>query len=378
MLELARADELDAARAHLTLRSLVDRFTDLAGNAQAFMGSLQRSIDLHDADAEAFQAYKEQLIGYLERFVRDLVATGGEIAGLVGEVEAAGVGPVLAAAAERESADVAPGEDDAERTRQEQLWHERWAGFRSWFTSAPGRPSQAKLLRAQARAAIPALLQVVATLNERRSGRSDRAADFRALAVWFAEAPNDDALHRTWRAAFGLSSSRHLSIDADSLTAREDSPVAASTPWASAPPLQISPRLRATGSYERRGKPNTVTDRAEARRHLSERAARESVALAVARAALGTDGPVPLSVLGPLPTDAFRVFLGLLGGAMTALRPGARSVTATTADGAMEIRLTVAVAPGLVELLTPDGVFRTPDHLVEITDLNGVAAELSA
>lgn len=102
LLELARADELDAARAHLTLRSLVDRFTDLAGNAQAFMGSLQRSIDLHDADAEAFQAYKEQLIGYLERFVRDLMATGGEIAGLVGEVEAAGVGPVLTVA-------VAPG-----------------------------------------------------------------------------------------------------------------------------------------------------------------------------------------------------------------------------------------------------------------------------
>lgn len=46
---------------HLLLRSLVDRFTDLADNAQAFMGSLQRSTDLHDADA--FSALFLRLIG---------------------------------------------------------------------------------------------------------------------------------------------------------------------------------------------------------------------------------------------------------------------------------------------------------------------------
>ena len=39
---------IDPAKVHLSLRALVDRFTDLAANAQAFMGSLQRSIDLHD------------------------------------------------------------------------------------------------------------------------------------------------------------------------------------------------------------------------------------------------------------------------------------------------------------------------------------------
>jgi hypothetical protein len=31
------------------------RFTDLAGNAQALLGSLQRTIDVHDADIEAFR-----------------------------------------------------------------------------------------------------------------------------------------------------------------------------------------------------------------------------------------------------------------------------------------------------------------------------------
>src|SRR5260370_26386611 len=42
-------------------------------------------------------------------------------------------------------------------------------------------------------------------LNERRSGRSDRSADFAALARWFAEAPDDAAAHRLWRAALGPS-----------------------------------------------------------------------------------------------------------------------------------------------------------------------------
>ena len=81
LLELARGpgDDPDPAKVHLTLRALVDRFTDLAANAQAFMGSLQRSIDLQDADAEAFRAYKARLIDYLQRFITDLAATNTSI-----------------------------------------------------------------------------------------------------------------------------------------------------------------------------------------------------------------------------------------------------------------------------------------------------------
>src|SRR4051794_1277653 len=300
--ELAAVAQPDAAKVHLTLRGLVDRFTDLAGNAQAFMGSLQRSIDLHDADADAFRAYKDRLIDYLQRFVTDLVATGAEIAELVVAIERAGVEPLLELAARREASDAAPGAgpdgDDpreAEFAARAALWRERWAGFRAWFVSAPQRPSQAKLLRSQARAAIPQLLHVVAALNERRTGRSDRSADFRTLALWFAQAPDEESMHRLWRCAFGLSPARHLSIDADTLAAREQEPVAPTTSWAQAPPLQISPRLRRTGSYERRGRPSRVADRSEQRRHLAELAARESAELAAARAALVTERPIRLS-----------------------------------------------------------------------------------
>jgi uncharacterized protein (TIGR02677 family) len=366
----------DAAKVHLLLRGLVDRFTDLAGNAQAFMGSLQRTIDLHDADIDAFRAYKDRLIDYLERFIRDLVGTGGKIASLIEEIERVGIGKLLDIAAWREAEDAAPGQGDGvddprrqEFERVRPLWQDRWQGVRTWFVSAPHHPSQAKLLRSQARAAIPQLLQVVAALNERRSGRSDRSADFRSLARWFAQAPDDAALHRLWRSAFGLSASRHLSVDADTLELRAEDPVPAGTPWAEAPPLEISPRLRKTGSYERRGKPNRVLDRTEQRRYLAELATREAAETAAARAALATSRPTRLADLGELDPAAFRMFLALLGDALSARTPGSRAVEATTSDGSMAIRLTALDGAARAEVRTPHGVFRGPDHLVEIVDL---------
>lgn len=377
LLELASAAEPDSAKVHLSLRALVDRFVDLAANAQAFMGSLQRSIDLQDVDVDAFRAYKDQLIDYLQRFIADLVATGAEIAGLVERIEELDVDRLLDLAARREAADAAPGgagpggEDprEGEFIARSRIWRERWAGFRGWFLSRPGHPGQAKLLRSQARAAIPQLLHVVAALNERRTGRSDRSADFRSLARWFAQAPDDDSRHRLWRAAFGLSASRHLSLDADTLASRDDEPVPPGTPWSEAPPLLISPRLRRTGSYERRGKVSRVVDRSEQRRHLAELAAREAEELATARAALATDGPIRLSTVGTLEADAFRLFLGLLGDALATLTPGLREVSTTSSDGSMAIRLTALTGAGEVVIVTPGGEFRGPDHLIDIVDL---------
>jgi uncharacterized protein (TIGR02677 family) len=372
LLELAAHPDPDPAKVHLLLRGLVGRFTDLADNAQAFMGSLQRTIDLHDTDAEAFRAYKDRLIDYLERFIKDLVSTGAEIAALVDDLDRAGVAGLLDLAARREAEDTAPGPGgDGDDPRQREfergrvIWQDRWHGFRSWFVSEMQRPSQAKLLRSQARAAIPRLLQVVAALNERRAGHSDRSADFRSLARWFAQAPDDAALHRLWRVTFGLSSARHLTVDGETLEQR----VSPGTPWASAPPLQISPRLRKTGSYERRGKPNRVLDRSLQRRYLAEQAALQAAEIAAARAALTTTHPTRLADLGELDPAAFRLFLGLLGDALSARTPGSRSVETTTTDGSMAIRLTVVDGAGEAEIHTPDGVFRGPDHLVEIVDL---------
>ncbi|MFE9379485.1 TIGR02677 family protein [Streptomyces sp. NPDC006855] len=370
LLVLAAEEEPDPAKTHLALDALASRFAALADNARAFMGSLQQTIDLHDVEEAVFLAYKDRLIQYLERFIQDLITLGGRIARLILELEEDGtVEPLLRAAAGREAADASPEEAAHAEREMYERWAARWSGLGAWFISRDGRESQARLLRGRALGAIPQLLAVVRSLNERRSGRSDRSADFRTLARWFAEAPDDDARHRLWRAAFGLYPARHLSVDADTLAARAARPVPPATPWAEAEPLRISPQLRRTGSYERRGKPRKVEDREERRRLLAETAVKQAADVAAARARLVTHGVTRLSGLGELDPASFGQFLQLLGDALATWRPGMSDTTATSNDGSMEIRLTALADGTTAEVRTPVGVFSGPDHLIEIVDL---------
>ncbi|MFC8903592.1 TIGR02677 family protein [Micromonospora sp. NPDC057140] len=382
--ETAAGGQPDAAKTHLLMMSLVDRFTGLADNAQAFMASLRRTIDFVDADVAAFLAYKELLISYLERFIADLANQGAEIAALAGRIEAVGVEPLRVVVARREAADAVPGQEPDAGQRPSAGWHgaagaerdalrawrHRWAGLRDWFVSAEtSRPSQARLLRTAAIGAIRQLLGAVAAINERRTGRSDRSADFRRLALWFAETPDDPAAHRLWHTAFGLSAARHLSVTAETLAAVREQPVPAVTPWARGPRLEISPRLRRTGSYERRGSPNRVIDRSEQRRALAERVRREAEQTASARAALATPGPIPLSALTALDPVEFRLFLQLLGDALAGCGPDWSEVSTTTSDGTMAVRLCRVDDAPLVRLVTADGVLTGPEHVIEIIDL---------
>ncbi|MET8540343.1 TIGR02677 family protein [Kitasatospora sp. NPDC004799] len=372
LLALAGRAEPDPAVTHLALLALVDRFSGLADNARAFMNSLQRTVDLHEAEVEVFLAYKQRLIDYLERFIEDLVTRGAEIAGLLEDLGTpldGRIAPLLRVAVEREAADAAPDVVAEALAAAERRWLGRWDGLRAWFLSVPGRNSQAKLLRSAARQAIPQLLAVVRALNERRAGRSDRSADFRELARWFAEAPGDDDRHRLWRSAFGLYSARHLTIDHEALAERDTAPVPASAAWRDAPGVRISPQLRRTGSYERRGRRASVQDRSEAKAYLAELASKQAEQTAAVRALLATHGEVRLSDLDVLDREAFRLFLLLLGDALSAWRPGTASVSATTNDGTMEIRLTRMPGGGIAEIRTLDGVLWGPEHLVEIVDL---------
>ncbi|MEV7930879.1 TIGR02677 family protein [Kitasatospora sp. NPDC088779] len=383
LLVLAREEDPDPAKAHLALLALAERFGSLADNAQAFMASLRRTIDFQDGDEEAFIAYKDRLVEYIERFIADLANRGAQIADVLAKLNATGVERLLLAAAQREAGDAVPAAEpdgqSAEQARAEAEraaltgWENRWRGLTDWFLSRSSRqPSQAKLLRGAAVSAITGLVNTVAALNERRGGRSDRTADFRALARFFAQTPDDAAAHQLWRAAFALTPARHLTVDAATEEAWREADLSATTPWALAPPLEISPRLRETGSYERRGAPNRTADRAAARRVLAEQVELEAAQTDAARARLATDGPVLLSELaGPdgLDPQAFRLFLAVLGDALSARAPGDSESSAITGDGTMEIRLKLVDLDTMVRIPTADGVLFGPEHVIEIIDL---------
>jgi uncharacterized protein (TIGR02677 family) len=370
----AQAPDRDLAVVHSLLRELSTLLDGLAANASAFMSSLQRTIDLQDVDEDVFIAYKDRLIGYLERFVGDLVVKSAEISAALRALDRHQVDGLLRLAAFREATDAAPdgkGEEEVARAKLE-AWQVRWFGLCSWFLGDRTHPSQAALLRQRARAAIPALLTAVTTLQERRTGRSDRSADFRALARWFAETPSDAEAHRLWRAAFGISSARHLTVDAETLQARQEQPVPPATSWAEAPPVLISPRLHTTGRHQRRGPPARIVDRSQARRRLEELLAAERTQTEAARRQLATGRPVRLSDLGALDRDEFTLFLGLLGDALAAGPPApGGAVETTTSDGTMAITLEPTRDGATAEIVTPDGMLRGPDHLITITDLTG-------
>jgi len=376
LLEQARLADPDAAVVHNLLRELASLLENLAANASAFMGSLQRTIELQDIDEEAFIAYKDRLIRYLERFVGDLQIKSADIAEALHQLDTLDADRLLQIAATREAADVAPDaahdkapDPDAAFDTKLAEWRGRWSGVRSWFVGERSRPSQASLLRQHARGSIPALLETVMLLQERRSGRSDRSADFRSLAVWFAEAPDDAAAHRLWRAAFGLTSARHLTADSAYLDAIEAGHVPASTSWRAGPAVPISARLRTTGRYQRPGPMPPVGDRSAARRLLGELLEAEHRQTEAARQRLASGTPTRLSDLKTLDREEFAFFLNLLADALSAgalTSDGARTVTS---DGTLEIQLVPTCDGAVAEIQTPDGIFGGQDHVITIVDL---------
>lgn len=360
--------EPDAAKAHRSLLALSTRFAELTDRAQVFIGNLQRTAELQRLNHDAFVAYKDLLIDYLERFIGELVIAQSEIARTIDHIDRGRLAWLLDAAAERDLTDTLDVADDT-RAEQRALWQHRWDGLTGWFVPPPGGQSHADVLRARARQAITALLLAVATINERRVSRADRAADLRALALWFAEAPSEADAHRLWRAAFGLTPARHLMVDADTLVARAAGGEHASMSWLDGEPLHVAPRLRRTGRYLPRGRPVSVVDRSAEKARLAKEAESEAAQLAEARRWLAAAGPTRLSTLGQLPRDAFDLLLDLLAAALSHKLTPDDEVEATSADGSIEIRMTPTGDGALATVETSDGTLTGPDHHVVFIDL---------
>ncbi|MDE1948420.1 MAG: TIGR02677 family protein [Burkholderiales bacterium] len=360
---LLEAGSTDVAKLHETLRDLVRVFEGLAENAQAFMAGVARSLELQRADATAVAAYKSRLIDYLERFVGDLVRRseplGPSIEGLSARID-----PGLLAIAEREARDAAPGDDGRrldEQGRRWRAWRERWTGLRGWFLATGHQPPQADLLRARARSAIPQLLAAISAINERRSGRSDRSADFRVLAGWFAACDDDAQARRLARAAFALNPARHLA------SPPEPAELPPSTPWPEAPPLTIHPRLRELGEAAPRGPLARVRVRDAERLRLAVQLEEESRQIEAARRRLATGKPLRLSEIGELDTPGFHLLLGLLGEALAEQSGPEDVVERATSDGLFSIRLQPLPAGSEARIETPHGCFGGRDHWLTIS-----------
>ena len=355
----------DRDRVHLAFQSLVTRFEELTSRAQSFMRSLQSTVELHGIELDAFLDYKDALIDHLDRFLGELVLSTSRIAAALNDLAGLDLDRAFRLVAERELADALQ-PTAADFAAAAAGWRARWEGLRRWF-DRPDGISQAELLRSRARAAIPALLTAIAQLNERRHQRADRAADFLALARWFAEATSDADAHRLWRAAFGLAPARHLRIDDATLVARETAGETARTSWLAGAPLRIAPRLRKTGFFTARGGPRMVIDRTQEKALLAALTREESAQIVRARDRLARNRPLRLAALSGLGRAEFDLFLDLLGEALARKENAADSVEAFSSDG--QLRIVLEPIPGAppATLAMTYGTFTGPDHVVTIT-----------
>ena len=365
LLKLASQGDTDIPKVHEALRDLVQRFESLAENAQAFMSGVARGVDLQRAEAAAVSRYKRQLIDYIERFIGDLVRRSAAIAQLIVALTPY-MESLLWQVAQREAVDAAPGDavEAANGTaRRWQAWRQRWKGLRGWFLNTGHEAAQSDLLRARARAAIPSLLGAIGALNERRSGRSDRSADFRTLAHWFAACDSDSSSHRMVRAAFGLNPARHFS-----LIPASDEPVPASTPWREAPKLAIHPRLREYGEASPRGPLPRVRDRSAARDGLAAQFREEARQVEAARVRLATGRPTTLSDIGTLNREEFALFLSFLSEALSDQQSPDSVVERFTGDGLLKIRLEPLGADTIASIETEHGWFTGRNHILTISE----------
>jgi len=351
------------------------RFEEFTVQAQRFMQFLQSTIELHGLTLEDFIDYKDRLIEYLQRFVGELITSTNEIEQKIGALEAAGILDCFGGLARHARADALdPSEGEmlaAERRRREG----RWRGLRRWFLGEAEGRSQAEMLRARAREAIPALLVALQSFHDRRQTGSDRHRDWRQLARWFAEAPDDESAHRIWRAAFAMGPSRHLRINEETLARRDQANEDARTSWLEAAPMWLEPQLRRAGRTHRTGRAPAMVDLSSERDLLRRLAEEENEQIARAHEVLAGAEPRWLSDFAELDAAAFHLLLDLLGRALTRAAgraPAAGPVVAASTDGSLVIELDLSErGGGPVRLHTSEGILRGPDFRVTIRPAAG-------
>ncbi|MBI2479929.1 MAG: TIGR02677 family protein [Planctomycetia bacterium] len=248
LIGMAKAQEHDAA-----IDFDVAKFTELANltnQAQEFFRGLQATVELRETSVDAFLSFKDRLVHYLERFLNQVVTVAGEAETLIETTDEMMIDALLHSIARHRTVD----ELDVTLQRIEQVQHQlraRWLGVVGWFIAPRGRTSQADELRSLARTGIREVAAAATRLNRGRGGVVDRSADFRRLAIWFANCVDARAAHRLWRTAFAVSPARHLTVSDATLAEREQSPVSATRSWAESPPLRIAPTLRQSGRVAR-------------------------------------------------------------------------------------------------------------------------------
>jgi uncharacterized protein (TIGR02677 family) len=357
----AQKEAPDAGKIHRHSVLLRTRFDDVRTTAEALVAAMDRSIQSQSHDAQP-------LADFSERFVADLILTAATVGEALNEIGTAGLESFIQAVAERSAKTGGPA--NAEHTEAVRVqWRSFWLRFSDWFISEPGRLSSTEVLRERLRGALPALLSVITTFNDRRIQRIDRSNDFRVLARWFAEADSDAAAHQLWHAVFGLSPARHLLINEATLDDFEAQHLPANVSWRNAPPLRLQTSFRDYSSSAQASGLTYLIDRTTEKEKLAAAAQEEALRIVSAQSRFGTGNRIRLSQLQELETGEFDLLLDMLGEAVSARILSTEPVEIFSGDGCLKIKLEPTGDGREASILTMDGVLSGPDHWITIEHL---------
>ena len=366
--ELTQHEPLDDDRVFQILRSLMADVQDLTARAQSFFRWLHEQTESRRSDLDTFLEYKERLIEYLREFVGELLTCGSRIADVLRSLsqDTERLLATVVAVETRDSWDAADPTGEALREDSRKRWKSRWNGLLHWFLDDAAGPAQSRQLQSAARAAIPRVLALAQQQRLRRGTRSDRAADLRELAAWFLEVEDDRQAHLLWRAAFGLSPARHMTVDPERLEGLEMTPVSEHTTWAESPPVVIDPSLRRYGRQRTTSASRSIVDSTEARRELRRRLVAERQQERVVRQELFDLGKRRFSEIGDLSADSFGLLTDLLGAAADARRPNAATSVGTSHDGGFQIYVEWTQELGMASISTAAGTLKLNDAVFRV------------
>jgi len=184
-----------------------DSFDKVGRQASDYLGALNRSRHEDFADVEAFLAYKDVLLQYLNSFVTGLFDFGDRIRAILTSWTRHRVEKALLSALISYETRYVPGSDGRLPSEPAVRDHRRreWLKLHRWFEPRGGLEA----LRRTTTATIERVVRQSQRLMQRRSGLS-RRRELEQLAIAFAHCSSLDEAHRLAGAALGCITPRHI------------------------------------------------------------------------------------------------------------------------------------------------------------------------
>jgi uncharacterized protein (TIGR02677 family) len=266
------ADQLEhpgagMATARETVASVFAQFWTFRDSVRDFYAFLGQVLARYDLDSAEYAGFKDLLLDYVESITEEIVLLTPRI-----ERQLERLWPHLPALmAKLREGGLAVAAADLGVVMQHSRGHELadWTGLRAWFSDVDGRRSEVSQLRDATMRALQSLLANAKRMIRSTGQGASRRRELLRLAAWLDTA-DEDVAAEVFTAAFGLYSSRHLSIAADTQTV-----VPATTSWWPAPAVEVPVALRDRGVRATRGRASGLADRRAQRQALIAQAAAE-------------------------------------------------------------------------------------------------------